>query len=240
MSIEQPYYRITRVLNDDLDYLGYAEELAAQNRSLIRAYKDLEKDLIELLDYIEPCDNNLETYSHRIYEMFLRACTEFEANSKAILNANGYIKDHYNMTDYYKLNSAMKLNDYVIKISIWEDTPKIFKPFSSWGTGHTLPWYQSYNKVKHNRSENFKYANLENLFLSIAAVQIILYGQFSVHSFSEFQSTTSVQSHDDGFMCHDTSIFALKFDGVWNEEEKYSRELANKKLAEIVFQKYCF
>lgn len=194
MSIEQPYYRIIRVLDNDYNYLRYTEELVAQNRPLIRAYKILEKDLIELLDYIEPCDDNLTTYSHRIYELFLRACTEFETNSKAILKANGYNKSKYKINDYFKLNKAMKLSDYIIKVNIWEGEPKLLKPFSNWKTDHSLEWYQAYNKVKHNRSKNFKYANLENLFLAVASVQIILYSQFSVHSFSEFQSVTSTQN----------------------------------------------
>lgn len=56
--------------------------------------------------YIEPSDDNKDTYSHRIYELYLRTCTEFEANAKFILKSNGY-NNAKRILDYWKLNKAM-------------------------------------------------------------------------------------------------------------------------------------
>jgi hypothetical protein len=38
---------------------------------------------IEAVDYVEPADQNLNTYSFRIHELLMRACIEVEANCKA-------------------------------------------------------------------------------------------------------------------------------------------------------------
>lgn len=38
-------------------------------------YKLIEDDLLSICEFIEPTDANKETYSHRIYELFLRVCT---------------------------------------------------------------------------------------------------------------------------------------------------------------------
>ena len=48
------------------------------------------RDLNEIFDFVEPSNDNTSVYSHRIYELLLRAATEFESNCKGILKANGY------------------------------------------------------------------------------------------------------------------------------------------------------
>ena len=62
------------------------------------------RDLNALYDYIEPSDDNLGVFSHRIYELLLRAATEFEANCKGILKAKGYSKpeNEWYVKDYLK------------------------------------------------------------------------------------------------------------------------------------------
>lgn len=138
------------------------------------------RDLYELFNYIQPHDNNLNVFSHRIYELLLRTATEFEANCKAILTANGYqAKGNFTIKDYFKIASAAKLSDYIVSFGRWE-TPHAFKPYELWnGTEYQpLPWYQAYNSVKHNRHNNFSCANLDNLMNAIAGLLCILHAQF--------------------------------------------------------------
>ena len=117
MPITRPYHRIWRPVKgydwsdtvislDDnnepkvtLDYL-YDDRFANQNvkKSLITATRMILRDLNSLYDYIEPSDDNLGVYSHRIYELLLRTATEFETNCKGILKANGYSKPE---SDWY-------------------------------------------------------------------------------------------------------------------------------------------
>jgi hypothetical protein len=52
----------------------------------------MQKDLLELFDFIEPDDKNQDVYSYRIHARHMRAAIEVEANCKAILAEDGYAK----------------------------------------------------------------------------------------------------------------------------------------------------
>jgi hypothetical protein len=56
----------------------------------VRAFLMILNDLQEILDFVEPADQNLSCYSYRIHALLLRACIEVEANCKAILKENRY------------------------------------------------------------------------------------------------------------------------------------------------------
>jgi hypothetical protein len=100
MGLSRPFHRIIRpfsdgeyihgVKNDEVYILS--DKYAPDKSTLVRAYSIIERDLIELFNYVEPCDDNLKTYSHRTYELLLRASMEFETNCKSVLIANGYAK----------------------------------------------------------------------------------------------------------------------------------------------------
>ena len=191
--IDKPYPRIWRPShnNDGWSDLceGYENDLRYINenekRSLLSAARLIIRDLEQLWDYIEPCDSHQDVYSYRIYELLLRTCTEFEANCKGILLANNYIRNPFirnlNITDYKKLNRAMKLNEYEITYNKWTGEFKTIKPFLEWGNTDDTPlsWYQAYNQVKHNRYSNFPKANLKNLLKAIDGLICILFAQFT-------------------------------------------------------------
>ena len=110
-----------------------------ERTSLCRAYKILEQDLETLFEYIEPCEANNTTHSHRTFELMLRASTEFEANCKGILLANGYrptkkdrtprLSDTWNINDYWRINNAIKLSDYKVILKAWHPNPLQLEPF---------------------------------------------------------------------------------------------------------------
>lgn len=153
----------------------------------IRAYNVIEKDLVSLFDYIEPTINNFSSYSHRIFELYLRICTEFESNAKKILIENQYKKStDLNIEDYYKINRAMRLSEYKLYLNTTSTQNRlVFTPFIEWNNNHSLSWYRDYNLVKHNRYDNFKMANLGNLLNASAGLFSIIFGQFYTFSFSK-------------------------------------------------------
>lgn len=118
--LDKPYRRIIRpfTLSEDGYSVGVLDDSYLMDSdyvpdrvTLIRAYNTIERDLVRLFEYVEPADANLATYSHRVYELLLRACTEFEANCKGILNANAYAKSgNWNIADYYRINSSSRLS----------------------------------------------------------------------------------------------------------------------------------
>jgi len=196
MKLANPFYRIARPLNDQTSYVyGYNDEQSyiADNRyaddrlHLIRAYHIIEQDFKKLLEYIEPSDANLPTFSFRTYELLLRASTEFEANAKGILIANGYNKSKLNIHDYHKLDQAMKLSEYELYINIWDTGIKTVKPFADWAKGPSLSWYQAYNDVKHNRKSSFNQASFANCLNAIGAVYCIVFAQFNMFLYTQYQ-----------------------------------------------------
>jgi hypothetical protein len=50
------------------------------------------KDLQQVLEFIEPVDANKAVFSHRIYGLLLRVCTDFESLCKDLLIESGYKK----------------------------------------------------------------------------------------------------------------------------------------------------
>ena len=162
--------------DDFLSHPSYIDK--KESTSLINSARIIIKDYENLMDYIEPTNDNKSVYSHRIYELLLRTATEFEANCKGILLANGYAtRRYFNIEDYYKLNTLMKLDKYELTTQLWSPE-KTFYPLYEWSSGHSLRWYQAYNNVKHNRFTNFHEATLENLFNGLCCLVTILAAQF--------------------------------------------------------------
>ncbi len=202
MSIVKPYYRIWRPVKDydwgkanfhfgddnepkpTLDYL-YDNRFANQQekKSLIIATRLIMRDLNEIFDFVEPSNDNTSVYSHRIYELLLRAATEFESNCKGILKANGYTgpreEKDWCVKDYFKISGAARLSEYRITFERWA-TDQIYTPFTEWNPSRreTLSWYDAYNKVKHDRFTNFTMANLDNLVKAVAGLLCILHAQY--------------------------------------------------------------
>ncbi len=181
MKIELPYKRIIRPFTTSEDYtLGWSYYQEDQRNctnmmEIIRSYNVIERDLIKLFEYIEPRQENYQTFSYRIYELFLRATTEFESNAKWVLHDNGYVKDKYNMHDFFKLETSSKLSEYKLLINPHENTRILLEPFKDWQKwNHSLKWYQDYNLVKHNRQKDFSKANLFNLLSSIGWLYILI------------------------------------------------------------------
>ena len=233
MSLCRPFYRIIRPFpnghydNSTPENEYYLDKEYAPDRSaLVRAYHIIEADLLELFNYVEPCDDNLSTYSHRAYELLLRASTEFEANCKSILAANGYINPHgrdLKITDYFKLDRASKLSEYRVVLAAWIPDRKVFEPFKEWNSGATLKWYQSYNTVKHNRSTDFREASLGNVMASVAGLLATLFSQFYINAFDPYRRIEMYDIDDDGAVRVDQSVFQVipPSPSTWAPDELY-------------------
>jgi hypothetical protein len=143
-----------------------------------QAFRLLQKDFLNLFEYIEPVDAHLAVYSHRIYELQLRACTEFESLCKEVLGSKGLPAK--NITDFAQLEVHYEwyttLSQIEVGLHIWIPQPIYCRPFETWaGSKRTSPpWYQAYNRVKHNRRNRFADANLLNLVHAISGVFLIL------------------------------------------------------------------
>lgn len=192
MGNSKPFYRIAR---SKAFMIGYVrdERYAADRVQLSRSYINIEKELRNIFNYIEPDEKNKNTFSLELYSLFLHACTEVELNCKEIMEANGAktVKDGiFSMTDYIKLERSSLLSKYTVIFPNWrqrnavtkkpEYVKKEFRPFKNFGAaiGKAPNWYQSYNKVKHNREKYLEKANLQNCMNAVAGILVLLYSQF--------------------------------------------------------------
>lgn len=252
MPLSKPFYRIIRPFSDG-EYLQsstddetvyiLSNDYASDRSVLIRAYTLIERDLIELFDYIEPCDANFSTYSHRTYELLLRASTEFETNCKGILHANGYtrpVRGNLDITDYCKIEKASRLSKYQVIFNTWHPSRKTFRPLQEWATTHTLPWYQSYNAVKHDRSVNFREASLGNVMASITALFAILFSQFYIFALNHYHNIGTYTVDDDGSIYDDSSLFSIIMPSSWSSHEQYDFDWEAVKATPNPIDKFSF
>ncbi len=185
-----------------------------------KAYQLLEQDLIKTFDYVEPVVQNSKTYSHRYYEIILRAGTEFENICKQILLENGFTEaqlEHTNIVDYFEVVKEFELFDYCFSSPLLNDwsTPGLtgsnVSPFMMWTGCNTYDdvqnnykganlehWYQIYNSVKHNREKNFELANLENAIFSVVALGILLCSQYGMNAFDPYKEIAMYHTDDNG------------------------------------------
>jgi len=249
MGLIKPYYRIIRPfsLDDVEDYCENWENIFMIDKrysddrlEICRSYKIIEKDLLQLFEYIEPTDSNLSIYSHKIYGLLLRASTEFETNSKRILEANGYTKcKNLEIRDYFKINKASRLCDYSIVLDFWNPNKKILHPFKEWNNGHSLSWYQAYNSVKHDRNKNFNKASLENTLNAIAGLFAILFSQFFLF-IDPYKITNGFSINDENFIFTDNILFGIKPSTNWEPDEIYDFKWKDIKDDSAPFEKFSF
>lgn len=215
-------------LNGDWLYLLHPS-FARDPQHYVRAFMLLQRDLLDLFDYIEPADSNLGTYSHRVHQLLMRACVEVEANLTAILVENHYKKKSGDllMRDYKLVDATHHLSSYEIRFPGWRGAAGLRKPFIGWkNVSSTLTWYQAYNKSKHDRHGCFHLATFEALIDAVAGLATLMSAQFHREDYSSTDKSLSIGSSysydtNDGMESAIGGHFRVRFPTDWQESEKY-------------------
>lgn len=151
-----------------------------------RSFQGIYNALTHIFDFVEPETQNLSTYSNKIRECLILACTEVEYLLKKTLLENNYPNSSRMSThDYIKLLPYLKPEQYSVKLKTFPDLGT-FSPFANWSTAQptqSLNWYDSYNAVKHDRGSNRSRSSLEMLINSVAAIHILLEAHYGEHIF---------------------------------------------------------
>ena len=153
-------------------------ELRLAEQSLLLLVQRLD----ELLHFIEPTAESLSGYGHKARELLILACTEVENYWGSFLKMAGTTapKNGFTTKDYVKLLSALRLEEYQITLPRYAAVSPM-RPFLGWSAAkstQSLPWYDAYNRTKHDRSSNFKDASLQNCILSVAASLVVFAVRF--------------------------------------------------------------
>lgn len=250
MGIARPYRRTCRQLADGSyagggngQYVKHAK-YAREPGHYVRAFQLIQGDMLKLFEYVEPSNKNLECYSYRIHELLLRACVEVEANCKAILLENGYpdysnqkgCRD-LNMFDYMKINGSHHMSDYEVKAPFWREGEHVVVPFENWSAQQPLPWYQAYNKTKHDRHTKFALATFDEMLNAICGLVAIISAQFRDEDFSGHAGVRVVSGPNDGFEQAVGGRFRVKYP-TWPDDERYSLDWQKVAGRKDPFQNY--
>ena len=143
-------------------------------------YKDLERQFDDFLEIVPYLSGNERTYSFRLANQILAIGAhidsafkeiakypEFSAKFPEIVNPKTKEgKPRYpNITDYYPFSEFYKLHQKTVMFKrLPQPEPLIpFKQYLKVGERIATPdWWQVYNKVKHEFSDNFVKATLQN------------------------------------------------------------------------------
>jgi len=154
------------------------------------------KDLRTHLEYVEPHEANLLTFSHRFYELLLRASTEFETVCKLIAAKSDFtLGDKPNIKSYEALLTPLHMAQAEVAFVFWNPALHWFRPFADWSTKKPLAWYQAYNAVKHDRLSDFQAANLENTLLAVSALFVCLASGFERPVFKNSEGYVDPEAH---------------------------------------------
>jgi len=143
-------------------------------RTAEQALRNLIEKLDEILLYIEPSSTGLQSYGHKSRELLILACTEVENIWAQYMRLANVLPtgSGFNTNDYVKLLAPLHLSEFKISCKLISNSYSI-EPFSQWSTrrpSQSLPWYNAYNKTKHDRENYFSEATLSNCMQAIAAV----------------------------------------------------------------------
>src|SRR5579859_2933382 len=104
----------------------------------------------EVFRYVHPA-GNLNAFGHEVRQLLILACTEVEAQCKAVLRENHYVrlaKDKvtkqkvpiderwWNIRDYRKTSRPLLLAGYKVRLRGHPDLP-LLHPFAAWAAGST-------------------------------------------------------------------------------------------------------
>jgi hypothetical protein len=147
----------------------------------------LEKDLEGLSRYIEFCKDNLNTYSIELAHLLLSSASEIDTIAKCVCGILDRKAKPKNIDEYRKIIRTAEKDEPKVTFPGGESQRmsdlKVFlprynmalMPWKPWAEDKNPDWWQSYNKVKHERNNHFNEATLRNALYSVAGLLSINY-----------------------------------------------------------------
>lgn len=145
--------------------------------------------LLQVFKVLEPDGRNWFAFGHRLRELLILACTEVETNLRGVFLANFPQNDSGARTstrEYVALQQPLGLRQWTLKLGDYPNVEPL-APFHEWDRDRptqSLPWYDAYNLVKHDRQSHFSRANLGQLLAAMAALHAVLAAQWGPAVFS--------------------------------------------------------
>jgi hypothetical protein len=142
---------------------------------------------------VEPEQGNAGAFGHRMRELLVLACTQFESLCKELLRDNGYERlgrdgkpvneKKWSLTgDYLNVLAPLQLDAYSVALPLYPEWEP-FKPFDGWNQGTAPNWWTAYNAAKHDVANKLDQASLASVIRAMGAVYVMLVACFGQQSF---------------------------------------------------------
>lgn len=206
----------------------FGKELDFDVYELCRAKRDLAvliQKLQEILLYVEPSKICLQTYSHKLRELLILSCTEFECSMK-----NYNFGNNERTSDYIKILDLVDLRKYKVDLAGYSET-FTSRPFSTWRKDNptkSLHWYDAYTQTKHDRTKAFNLATLENCLNAISANLILFCVRYSPQClYNENDLCSNLVRNTFAIQIEDSSdIYIPIFEGQRNYSGAFGRSIS--------------
>ena len=152
---------------------------------VIQWYEWREEQLLDIMKTLPPAPKNLKSYSPRLASLILDACGLLDSILRQItpdpVRVDGEIKKRNNLDikDYATLYST-EFNLPKLKSILLIHPPNYRCPFEPWasissgGDYEPLPWWQTYNGLKHDRIAHMKSAGLDKAIDALCALHQVI------------------------------------------------------------------
>lgn len=154
-------------------------------------YKNLEKEFLQLADYIHFADDQIKVYSMHVADLIVRCTIEIEAISKELyvelggnpdpIDDNGTKRTLYFDTDCVDLlEKQWKLSKKQVIVSantfyFSNEANRIFAPLNKANKRGSSgsQWKKAYQAVKHSRKDSLEMATIGNLLRAMGSLYIL-------------------------------------------------------------------
>ncbi len=141
--------------------------------------------------------------------------------------------------DYKKIDKSHYLSQYEVQIPNWIGNLSPLTPFSSWASGNSLAWYQTYNQTKHDRHKNFEKAQFGSLIEAVCGLAALIASQFWKCDFASSGTCLEISScsQNDGFESSIGGFFRIKYPSLIEPSKQYNFDYEDIDFTKDIFQK---
>ncbi len=176
--------------------------------SIIIWYKNNVEDFHKILKIVPYNSNNKSVIIPRLSPIIIESCSLLDTVFFSLYKGNEKKPDIRDYKKYY--NKKLKLSS--IKTLFYSEKAIIIQPFEDWEktTAQASPfWWDSYNKLKHDRSNQMHESTLENTVYSLVALN-----QFLARNVDFFEA---LYRHDLIVTNYNPEFINKEFDKFWEK-----------------------
>ena len=185
-SVARPIYR----LNGDFGGLinpGADQELE-EIKNTWREIEVLTHDLEHCFNVNSPFEANWDSYGLYYERIIYIACIGVESLFRKILDDNAINTPGANMNLFVRLKPHLRLEEYSVRLQRYPWLKPVAS-FANWDTSNpskSLPWYQAYNSLKHDKRRNQHVASMKNAISAVVAYYCLSYATFGYQIHPDF------------------------------------------------------